>query len=330
MTTVEGENLPTNIAKYVEERLENVQVLKPFVEFTSSVNEAILYSTGDYPNFSSYKANQLKEKFENTDIVLSDEEKAKLYYIASKLYRQLDAKANIHNIYADNYAGTQEKECLNKVLSLTGDYKLISYCQNRLPQKDSEKHIVRAYKKALSQKQSRSDTFKISNELANIYLSRSKQVGYFSATSDKAVSADKAISYMMQAYRFAEREDKVPLLKKMAEVQLIAGRKQDWKNIKEVIAMKFLKGQARCTALISIAEKTGDITFYQRAIKEAESGKMKKSEKLGIFETAYSGIAKNSSNAEEKANAKKQLEAMRNQKANNLYKMLGISGIEKE
>ena len=69
MSVVEGDNLSGSIAKYIEERLENVEVLKPFIDFTSSVNEAILYSTGDYPNFSSYKANQLKEKFENTDIV---------------------------------------------------------------------------------------------------------------------------------------------------------------------------------------------------------------------------------------------------------------------
>lgn len=328
MSVVEGENLSSSIAKYIEERLENVEVLKPFIDFTSSINEAILYSTGDYPNFSSYKANQLKEKFENTDIALSDEEKAKLFYIASKLYRQLDAKNNIHNPYADNYAGGQEKECLNKVLALSTDYKLISYCQNRLPEKDNEKGVVRAYKKALTKKQTRGDAYKINKELANIYFARSKQVGYLTANSEKAIASQKTINYLMGAYRFAEKEDKVPLLKKMAEVQLILGKKQEWKNIKEVIATKFLKGQARCMALISIAEKTGDLAFYQKAVNEAEKAKMKNGEKLEVLDKAYSGLSEHSSSAEEKKAAQDKLAEIRSKKANNMYSILGISSKE--
>ena len=52
MNAAEGENLSANIAKYIEERLSGVKVLTPVIRFTNAVNEAILYSTGDYPNFT--------------------------------------------------------------------------------------------------------------------------------------------------------------------------------------------------------------------------------------------------------------------------------------
>lgn len=85
MNAAEGENLSANIAKYIEERLSGVKVLTPVIRFTNAVNEAILYSTGDYPNFTSYKANQLKEKFDDSGLKLTDEERGKLHFIASRM-----------------------------------------------------------------------------------------------------------------------------------------------------------------------------------------------------------------------------------------------------
>lgn len=322
IAAVGGENLSASIIKYTEQRLSNVQSLKPLIDFTSSVNEAILYTSDDYPNFNSYNANQLKEKFENTTIVLSDEEKAKLYFIVSKLYRQLDAKANVHNLYADNSCGLQEGDCLQKVLSLSTDYKLISYCQNRLPRKDSEKNVLRAYKKALTQKQSRGDKYKINRELAKIYMHRSQSIGYINMVSTKYQDAAKAVKYLLETYRYANKEDKLPVLKKMAEIQMRIGKQQDWKNIKEVIALKYLKGQDRCMALISIADKTGDVSFYERALQEAEKGRMKKTDQMEVKEIALTGLVNNCDDEAKKAEAQKQLEAIYALKSDNLYKII--------
>lgn len=302
--SVEGENWALNMVPYVENRLENVQMLKPLFNLTNVVNEAMLYLTDNYLNFSSYKANQLKEKLENTNIIFSDEEKAKLYFISSKLYRKLNVQNKYFN---DNYVDTQEKDCLDKVLSLTSDYKLISYCQNRLGENNSDKKVIRAYKKALTKKQTRNNSYKINNELANIYFQQSKKIGYLTTNSDKAYSSNQAIKYYMEAYRYAQKEDRLPLLKKMTDVYLMTGKKQEWKNVKEVIAMKFLKGQARCAMLNSIGDKTDDITFYFRAIEECKKSKLSPFLKLDIMENSYKKLLVKVSDKEEKQNIEQQL-----------------------
>ena len=320
IAAAEGENAPTQMTKYIEERLGGVRNLKPVIDFTHSINEALLYSMGDYPDFTSYKANQLKERVESTDVYLSDEERAKVYFIASKLYRKLDAKANP---YSDNLAEGQETDCLKKVLALSADYKLISYCQNRLPEKDNEKNVVRAYKRALTKKQSRGNSYKINKELADIYLRRSRQIGYAAPNTDKVISAEKAIRHLMGAYRFAQKEDRLPLLKKVADTQMLLGRNEEWKNTKEVIAMKFLKGQERCMALIGIADKTRDVAFYQKAVDEAEKMRMSKSAKLEVKELAFSKIVEVSKDDGVRKSANDALSAVRLEKMQEYNALLG-------
>ena len=75
IAAVEGEEASSNLVKYIENRLENVSDIAPLLKFTRAVNEAVLFSTTDAPGFTSYKANQLKEQFENTGLYLSEDEK---------------------------------------------------------------------------------------------------------------------------------------------------------------------------------------------------------------------------------------------------------------
>lgn len=327
---VEGEKFAASQVRYIEERLENVQALKPVVDFTHSINEAILYSMGDFPNFNTYHANLINEKFENTEIILNNNEKAKLNFIISKLYRQIEAKNAGYGPYADNCARGQELDCLKKVLALSSDYKLIAYCQDRLPENDSEKNVTRAYKRALTHKQTRNDMYKINNALADLYLKKTNTIGYFVPNSDQVLAGEQAVQYLMNAYRYASKEDRLPILKKMAQTQLVLGKKEDWKNIKEVIAMKFLKGQERCKALISIADDTGDVSFYEKALAEAEKGRMNKTDKINVQEMSYSGILKYSKSEEKKANARELLSVVRNQKNNILNSLLTISGTKEK
>ncbi len=320
MSMLEGQNLPAKIADYLEARLQNVPELKPVVNFVKNVNEAILYATNDYPNFTSYRANQLKEEFDGTALKLTHEEKGKLNFIASKMYRKLGAQSSP---LSDNQAGTQEIECLNKVLLLSSDYKLISYCQNRMPKNKLNKNIIRAYKNALSKTKNRGDLYKINSELANLYAAQARTVGYVISDSDKAVAADKAIRYMLNAYRYAEKEDRLPILRKVSDVQLMLGRMDEWQNIREVIAMKFLKGEERCYALDKIGDRTRDISFYQKALAECEKARLPKNIKLDIQVVTYEKIVKCARDEKICKDAAEKLSLIREEKKKDLNKMLG-------
>ncbi len=319
MKAVEGDELSTNIVSYVEERLKGVSELAPILAFTKDVNEAILYSTADYPNFTSYKANQLKEKMDGTVLKLSDDEKGKLNFIASKMYRKLSAQSSP---LSDNVPGVQETECLRKALRLSSDYKLIAYCQNRLPGASDDKHIIRAYKNALTKKQSRSDMYHINAELANLYLKRTKKVGFMCPNSEKGIAAEKSIKYLLNAYRYADKDDRLHILKKVADVHLLTGNVEGWSSIKEVIAMKLLKGEERCFALSAIGDKTGDLSFYQKALEECEKARMQSSSKLYVQEATYTKIVQKAKDSQMREDAMQQLQTIKDKRQQEYSRLL--------
>lgn len=318
MATVEGEDLPANVVKYIDRRLENVTYLSPVLKFTRAVNEAVLFSTSDAPGFTSYKANQLKEQFENTGLYLSEDEKGKLYFIASKMYRKLSA----NNPLANDIASEQECECLRKVLALSADYNLISYCQNRLPTDKKDKSVVRAYKHALTKTKNRGDLYKINAELGNLYAARSRTIGFTTPNSDKNTSSAKAVKYMLSAYRYAAKEDKLPLLRKIADVQLSTGSLEDWKSTKSVIAYKFLKNEERCYALNAIGDRTGDISYYEQSVAECQKSKMPKMAKLSVLEITYEKLCQQTADAQQKQELQQKLQEIRNEKKTAVYDFL--------
>lgn len=320
MQATEGEKYAENVISHVDERLKNVRAIAPVADFVRDVNEALLYLNNDYTNFSSYKINQIQEKFENTPLQLTNEEKGKLNFIASRLYRKLYSQ---EAVYADNETQLMEQQCLEKVLALSHDYKLISYCQNRMNQNSYHSHdkdVIRAYKNALRVKQSRGDSYRINMQLADLYLKQARKIGYMIPGSEKMAAADKAIQYLVNSYRFADKEDKLPVLKKMAQAQFASGRHDDWKNTKELIAMKFLKGEERCLALNAIADRVNDPSFYQKSLRECKKARMPADIKNRLLLDTYDKILKNEPNAELRQTAKDEVEILKTQQ---IARMLG-------
>lgn len=286
---VEGENADTNMFEYVKKRLENVEDLKPTLQFVEAVNDAELYLITDVANFNSYKANVLIESMENSSKKLLDDEGLSVIdFISSKLYRKLTAQSEI---YRGNEVSKEESSYLQKVLEKTGDYRLISYCQNRLPNEQNQKNVIRAYQRALRRKQSPQNLYKINAALADLYLNRVKMVGFYTENSDKYRYGKKAIDYLSGAYKYADKSGKKNALKKMAFVYMKFDNVEEWKQIKEAIAMKFLEKDERCDALIAIADRTKDLSFYHKAIEQAQKLKMSQYKKADIMGRAYGKLA---------------------------------------
>ena len=310
LQATEGDNFADNVIAHVDERLKNVQAIAPVKDFVRDVNEALLYLSNDFTNFSSYKINQIQEKFENSPLQLNNEEKGKLNFIASRLYRKLYSQ---ETPYADNELQPLEQACLDKVLSLSHDYKLISYCQNRMNNScnNRDKDIIRAYRGALGVKQSRGDSYRINMQLADLYLKESRKIGYMVEGSSKMRAADKAIQYLMSSYRFADKEDRLQVLKKMADVQNAAGHTDDWKNTKELIAMKFLKGEERCLALNAIADRSGDTSFYQKSLQECKKARIPADVKNRLLADTYEKVLQKETDGDLRRAAKEEAESLK-------------------
>ena len=307
---VEGDNATNNLYTYITERLKNIDDLKPTLDLISAVNDAYLYASAEMPNFNAYKANQILEKMNTHEADFSDEQKAQAAYICSKMFRKLESSKLL---CGDSLAGEKETQCLQKVLSHSSDYKLLAHCQSRLNKK-AEKEVVRAYKRALQKNKDKKALYNINMALAGIYQQQSKQIGFASTSSNKYLSGEKAVRYLTNAYRYCQREDRMQILKQMAEVHLKMGHFDEWKNLKTVIALKYLKGEARCWALNAIGDKMRDGHFYQMAIDECKKAKIPDNVKLDIEETTYAKMIETATSEQEKnayANSLKQVKTQK-------------------
>ena len=307
---IEGENATTSLYTYIEERLKNIDVLKPTLDLLSAVNEAYLYASAEMPNFNAYKANQVVEKMNENEAAFSDEQKAQAAYICSKMYRKLECSKQV---YGEALAGEKETEYLQKVLSHSSDYKLLAHCQSRLNKK-AEKEVVRAYKRALQNNRDKKALYNINMALAGIYAQQSKQIGYSTTSSNKYLAGEKSVRYLTNAYRYSQRDERMQILKQMADVHLQMGHLDEWKNLKAVIALKYLKGEARCWALNAIGDKMQDAEYYKMAIEECKKAKIPVNVKLDIEEATYAKLIKTAISEQDKNAYKDSLKQVRAQK----------------
>lgn len=288
--TVEGDNADTNMFEYVKKRLDNVSHLKPTLQFVEAVNDAELYLVHDLPNFNSYKASSLIDSMETAQEGLLDNEgKAVIDFISSKLYRKLNADYEKYGAVKKD--SKEEIQYLLKVLEKTSDYRLISYCQSRLPEEKYQKMIVRAYQRALRKKQTRNNLYKINTALADLYMDRTKIIGFCSENSDTYKAAQKSLQYLTGAYHHGDKTGKKNALKKMAVIYLKFGQINEWKELKEVVAMNFLEKSDRCEALIAIADKTKDVSYYRKALQEAQKARMPANVRNILFNKIYGRLA---------------------------------------
>ncbi len=306
----EGENASTQLYTYIEDRLKNVDDLKNTLGLINIVNQAYLYTASEMPDFNTYKANQILEKMNAYESTFSDEQKAQSAYIVSKMFRKLEENKNV---FKDTRAVGQEYECLRKVLANSNDYKLLSYCQSRIGY-SADKEVVRAYKKALQSNKDKQSLFNINMALAHIYEKQSQQIGFATAHSSKHLSAEKAMRYLTNAYRYSDKKARMQILKKMAGIHLNIGNFEEWKNLKTVIALKYLKGEERCWALNAIGDKLSDGKFYQMAIDECDKAKMPMRAKLDIKEITFEKMLKLATNAQEKSVYASSLQNVKSQK----------------
>ena len=307
---VEGGNSSSNLYVYIDERLKDVDDLKPTLGLISAVTDAYLYASRDIPNFNAYKANQVLEHMNACEIGFSDEEKAQAAYICSKMFRKLE---NSKQLYGDSLAGEKETECLQKVLSHSSDYKLLAHCQSRLSKK-ADKELLRAYKRALQTNKDKKALYNINMALAGIYEQQSKKIGFASDSSNKHLAGEKAVRYLTNAYRYSQRDERMPILKQMADIHMRLGHMDEWKNLKTVIALKYLKGEARCWALNAIGDKMHDEHYYQMAIDECKKAKIPENIKLDIEETTYAKMMGTATSEQEKnayANSLKQVKTQK-------------------
>ena len=322
ISAVEEEKASESLPSYINKRLEKVSALKDTFGLISCISEAIVYNMADSPNFNAYKANQVFEKISSYEDELSSEEKAQAYFIASKMYRKLSAS---NKVLVESTAVDQELECLKKVLANSADYKLISYCQGRIDNKN-DKMVIRAYKGALKKKQDKGNLFKINMALADIYTSQANKSGFNYPLSVKDVSSAKAVHFLMNAYAVAKKEDRLPILKKMADLHFKTNHIEEWKNIKTVIALKFLKGEERCYALSAIGDKLNDLSFYYQAIQESEKIRNKRAKNQVLFET-YTKLSLKLAPGKEKDDVLQHLNQLKQEKQTILLRTLKISNV---
>lgn len=225
---------------------------------------------------TSYQVNLIEERFEDIADSLHFEQRAAGYYNISMMHRAI----LLENEHYDPDENSSEKECLKKVLEYTSDYKKINYCVNRLGDSFKDQSFIRAaYRRALSETDIPSDLYKINTALAQSYLKDYKPVAGFVTNAmrhDKnAEKLQRAEFYYKQSLQYAQKPEKINVLKNIAKLQQQQGNYEEWVQTKTDLALKYLKGEERVNTLLEIAGKSTDYKqdYLERALQETTSSR---------------------------------------------------------
>lgn len=225
---------------------------------------------------TSYQVNLIEERFEDIADSLHFEQRAAGYYNISMMHRAI----LLENEHYDPDENSSEKECLKKVLEYTSDYKKINYCVNRLGDSFKDQSFIRAaYRRALSETDIPSDLYKINTALAQSYLKDYKPVAGFVTNAmrhDKnAEKLQRAEFYYKQSLPYAQKPEKINVLKNIAKLQQQQGNYEEWVQTKTYLALKYLKGEERVNTLLEIAGKSTDYKqdYLERALQETTSSR---------------------------------------------------------
>ncbi len=291
ITTVEGENAPYELPKYIKSRFTNIEEITALISFIEAFEAAHTAANAETAGFTVYTAETINSEFENFEPDLSEEQQAKMYYLASRLFR----KANfVPGCYTEPAPGTGEIDCLKKVLDKTSDTKLIACCRtNRFKiETFGDKALISAYKRALLNESNPYRRYKINTQIGSIYQERVKKhkISLQGHNSEDIKNLRKAELCYLAAKEEAPESERLNALKKIAELQKLLGNKARWAETKEEMAYtpQFTPTD-KCQALISLAVAMKDeagFVYMEKALKEIKKSKLKKVEKNRLFDLA--------------------------------------------
>ncbi len=291
IAAVEGENAPYELPKYIKSRFTNIDEINSLISFVEAIEAAHTAANAQTTGFTIYTAETINSEFENFEPDLTQEQQAKMYYLASRLFR----KANfVPGCYTEPAPGTGEIDCLKKVLNKTSDTKLIACCRtNRFKTSTfGDKALIAAYKRALQNENSSYRRYKINTQIGDLYQERinNHKISLQGHTSEDIKNLRKAELCYLAAKEEAPESERLNALKKIAELQKLLGNKTRWAETKEEMAYtpQFTPTD-RCQALIRLAVAMKDeagFVYMEKALKEIKKAKLKKVEKNRLFDLA--------------------------------------------
>lgn len=247
------------------------------VEMCRIQGDITRFLTGTSPKATtSYQVNLIEERFEDIADSLHFEQRAAGYYNISMMHRAI----LLENEHYDPDENSSEKECLKKVLEYTSDYKKINYCVNRLGDSFKDQSFIRAaYRRALTETDVPSDLYKINTALAQSYLKDYKPIAGFVTNANlhdkNTEKLQRAELYYKQSLQYAQKPEKINVLKNIAKLQLQQCKYDEWMQTKTDLALKYLKGEERVNTLLEIAGKSTDYKqdYLERALQETTSSR---------------------------------------------------------
>lgn len=291
ISAVEGENAPYELPKYIKSRFTNIEEISALIGFVEAIEAAHTAVNAETAGFTLYTAETINSEFENFEPDLSEEQQAKMYYLASRLFR----KANfVPGCYTEPTPGTGEIESLKKVLDKTSDTKLIACCRTSRFKAGTfdDKALIIAYKRALANETHPYRRYKINTQIGDLYRDRFKnnKVSFNRQNAEDIKNLRKAELYYITAKEEAPDNEKLNALKKIAELQKLLGNKAKWAETKEEMAYSpQFTPTDRCQALISLAVAMKDeagFVYMEKALKEIKKSKLKKAEKHRLYDLA--------------------------------------------
>ena len=287
------EGTSPNLRPYILSRFANINSMQFTLDFISTVEKANQISAGQQ-YLSMKNAENIYNKLRSYEPNLDEEQKSKIYYLSSELFRRSQIAPGI---YHEPAPCSKEILCLRMVLDNAPSPSLVDCCMNRLScdektLKTNAPFLINAYKRLLKSKKCfyPEDKYRFNSQIAKLYLlnANTKGISYNRLDINDISALRWSKHYYHCAYRTAHSvPQKYEALMSISKIHSILNNEQEAKKT-ALAAAKLLPSPEKYEKTLDIALKDNEapIALIKSVVQQITKDKISATVKKILFDKA--------------------------------------------
>lgn len=269
-----------DLRPYIRMRFSDIDSMRLTLNFVDTVEEANQISSSA-SSLSMKNAESIYNKLRTYEQNLDAEQKSKIYYLSSELFRRAQI---VPGIYHEPKPCDKEIHCLRMVLDNTSLPSMVDCCTNRLSSdtkilQENTPLLISAYKRVLSKQHTiyPEDAYRFNSQIAKLYLQNVHINSSFSGLDIDSVAALRWSEYFYKrAYSKAKTDrQKYKALNAVSKIQSSLGETVKARKT-ALTAAKLLPIPENYEKLLDLAltEDKNAISVIKKTIRQIQKEKM--------------------------------------------------------
>lgn len=272
----------SNLRPYLKARMSQISAVSLTLDFVEAVENANQIA-GSANIVSMKNAEKLYNELRRYEPNLDNEQKSRVYFLASELYRRAQI---IPGVYNEPKPCEKELFCLRMVLDNTANPSRIDCCLDRMSKDDkiiktNAGRLISAYKRALDQNRViyPEDRYRMNTQIAKLYQKQLRQTAgsFMGRDLDDTSLLRWSEYYFSQAYKTAPNAiQKYEALTELSKTQNMLGLIKQAKQTSRK-AVNLLPPPENFEKMLDVAaseEGAFAISLVKRTVRQIQGGKL--------------------------------------------------------